>query len=189
MKISNFKTKIPNLLLISRMLFFIPFFIIMIITEFSGYNRTLFLINIAIFAFAMITDFLDGHLARKWNCVSTFGKIFDPIADKVITTAALIFLVEVESSFSFIIVLLILRDLVVDGTRLYAVSKQKEIMANIWGKLKTIIISFAIVIIGFIFPFINHNILNIVLLNIPMYLGLTISLFSGYIYLKGYLKK
>jgi len=78
----------------------------------------------------MITDFLDGFYARKTKTVSSFGKIFDPIADKVATTLMLLFLATYNFVYIPIVILFIIRDIIVDGTRVYAIKKNIEVSAN-----------------------------------------------------------
>ncbi|EPL03161.1 CDP-diacylglycerol--glycerol-3-phosphate 3-phosphatidyltransferase [Chlamydia abortus] len=79
----------------------------------------------------MITDFIDGHYARKHKTVSVFGKIFDPIADKVATTLMFLFLAIMEFTYLPLIILFIMRDILVDGSRMYASKKNIKIAANV----------------------------------------------------------
>ncbi len=95
---------------------------------------------IIIFALAAITDQLDGYLARKNNQVTTFGKLMDPIADKVLTIAALVCFIEAGADFvtSWVVMLVIARELIVTGIRLIAVGENQVIAASSWGKAKTV---------------------------------------------------
>ncbi|AWX42804.1 CDP-diacylglycerol--glycerol-3-phosphate 3-phosphatidyltransferase [Metamycoplasma cloacale] len=161
----------------------------------------LYWINLIIFIAAMITDFVDGHVARKTKTISAFGKIFDPIADKVATSLMLIYLTILNYTFLPIVILFIIRDIIVDGCRVYAIKKDIEIKANIWGKIKTIIVSFSIVAIAIAGPWV-YNVLTIneennqriwhstylIYTNIPLIIGLLIAWISGIIYMKKYLK-
>jgi CDP-diacylglycerol--glycerol-3-phosphate 3-phosphatidyltransferase len=79
----------------------------------------------------MITDFLDGYIARKTDTVSDFGKLFDPLADKFITTSALILLAVMRIVPVWVVILFVLRDLVVDGSRNLAAKNNLEISASI----------------------------------------------------------
>ena len=104
-----------------------------------------------VFIIAALTDMLDGKIARKYNLVSDFGKFLDPIADKLLNDGIMIFLLVPQAYaleqrrdplmltvLLFCVVLMIGRDLVVDGLRLIAVRKNVVIAANIYGKLKTV---------------------------------------------------
>ena len=104
-----------------------------------------------VFIIAALTDMLDGKIARKYNLVSDFGKFLDPIADKLLNDGIMIFLLVPQAYaweqrrdplmltiLLFCVVIMIGRDLVVDGLRLIAVRKNVVIAANIYGKLKTV---------------------------------------------------
>ncbi len=104
------------------------------------------LVGCIVFIIAAATDFLDGYLARKWKQVTTLGKFLDPIADKMLVNSSLVILAVTMPFYGnvpalipwFCVVIMILRDLVVDTMRFVAASKGKVVAANIFGKLKTI---------------------------------------------------
>ncbi|MBC7266323.1 MAG: CDP-diacylglycerol--glycerol-3-phosphate 3-phosphatidyltransferase [Coriobacteriia bacterium] len=98
----------------------------------------------AVFALLAGTDAVDGYLARSRNEVTTFGKFIDPIADKLLVTAALVALVELGRLPSWIAVLIISRELVVSGLRLVAVAEGRVIAASVYGKVKTVLQTVAI---------------------------------------------
>ncbi|MCX8006766.1 MAG: CDP-diacylglycerol--glycerol-3-phosphate 3-phosphatidyltransferase [Coriobacteriia bacterium] len=98
----------------------------------------------AVFGLLAATDAVDGYLARSRNEVTTFGKFIDPIADKLLVTAALVALVELGRLPSWIAVLIISRELVVSGLRLVAVAEGRVIAASAWGKAKTVLQTAAI---------------------------------------------
>lgn len=102
----------------------------------SGFNVA----AILIFVLAALTDQLDGHLARKNNQVTTFGKLMDPMADKILTIAALVCLVELKADFvnSAVVMIVIARELIVTGIRMIALGENKVIAASAWGKAKTV---------------------------------------------------
>lgn len=107
---------------------------------FNGVTLDYF-ISFFIFIIASFSDFLDGHIARKYNLVTTYGKFMDPIADKLLVDSLLIILAcsNMETKIPLIVVVvMIARDLVVDAVKLIASSKNKIVAANIWGKLKTV---------------------------------------------------
>lgn len=103
----------------------------------------LYLIALIVFVVAASTDYLDGHLARKWNQVTDLGKFLDPIADKLLVDTMLIYLAipRFDGQMTipvFAVVVMIARDLVVDALRSIAASKGKVLAANMFGKLKTV---------------------------------------------------
>ncbi len=109
-------------------------------------------INIIIFALASITDFLDGKIARKYNLVTTFGKFADPLADKMLVTSAMVILcLQMNNTeyWWFIpawgLILILCRDLIVDGVRFICAQKGETIAADIFGKIKTFVTMFALV--------------------------------------------
>ncbi|MDR3330152.1 MAG: CDP-diacylglycerol--glycerol-3-phosphate 3-phosphatidyltransferase [Mycoplasmataceae bacterium] len=131
--------------------------------DFDTYFHLNFTLAGCLFTLACITDWLDGFLARRNNWVSDFGKLWDPIADKILINSILIcFLFQPNkgnASFAqygplipiWIPIIMIIRDTVVEGTRIQAIKKGVLIPANIWGKLKTITQMIAILIIFFLF--------------------------------------
>ena len=99
-----------------------------------------------VFALASFTDYLDGYLARKNNMVTTFGKFLDPLADKMLVTAALVAFVQLGLAGAVPVIIIIARDLMVSAIRMVAVSSDgKIIAANWWGKVKTALQMFAII--------------------------------------------
>ncbi len=99
----------------------------------------------AIFALVAATDAVDGYLARSRNEVTTFGKFIDPLADKLLVTAALVALVDLDLLPSWIALVIISRELIVSGLRMVAVAEGKVIAASAYGKVKTILQIVAIV--------------------------------------------
>ena len=104
------------------------------------------IIVVSLFAFASFTDFLDGYLARKNNQVTTFGKFIDPIADKCLTTTMFIML-AVNGTIPVIpVIIMIWRDIIVDGARMMASGKGVVMSAGILGKIKTVAQMFCIIL-------------------------------------------
>ncbi len=97
-------------------------------------------IALAVFVIASLTDQLDGHLARKNNQVTTFGKLMDPLADKILTISALVCFIEIKADFiySWMVMIIIARELIVTGIRQIAMGENKVIAASSWGKAKTV---------------------------------------------------
>lgn len=106
----------------------------------SGHN----LIATVVFAVASITDFLDGYLARKYNLVSSFGKIMDPLADKLLVFSVLVCFIQLGAISAWVPMIIISREFFVTCMRVVAVSKGKVIAASWWGKVKTNVQIFAL---------------------------------------------
>lgn len=104
-------------------------------------NPLSYLIAGIIFAAASFTDFLDGYIARKNNLVTDFGKFADPLADKLLTTVAFIYMMAEGVCSPVVLVIIIAREFAVSGVRMVAASAPggKVIAANMWGKLKTVL--------------------------------------------------
>ena len=98
-----------------------------------------------VFAIASITDFLDGYIARKYNLVSSFGKIMDHLADKLLAFGALIAFIQIGIVSVWAPIIIIAREFFVTSMRVVAVSKGKVIAASWWGKIKTNVQLFAII--------------------------------------------
>jgi len=121
---------LPNKLTIIRMVLIVPFVVLLL----AGFDW----IALAIFIVASLTDMLDGKIARKYNLVTNFGKFMDPIADKLLVCAAMIVLVEMNRIPSWIVVIIIGREFVINGFRLIASDNGVVIAASYWGKFKTV---------------------------------------------------
>ena len=106
-----------------------------------------------LFVIASLTDFLDGYIARKYNWVSDFGKIWDPLADKLLVDGVLICFAYLSLIPIWVCVLLILRDFIVDAFRMHALSKQIIVPASMWGKLKTVFELVGLILIFFFMHF------------------------------------
>ena len=93
---------------------------------------------LVIFLVAVFSDFLDGHIARKHNIITDFGRIMDPIADKILTLAAFLAFVEMKLVPAWMVVIIIMRELIITGIRLAALRKKEVLSAGIGGKHKTV---------------------------------------------------
>jgi CDP-diacylglycerol---glycerol-3-phosphate 3-phosphatidyltransferase len=133
-----------------------------------------------IFAVASITDFFDGMLARKYNWITSFGKFADPIADKLLVNTVLILMVYEHNASVVAVLLMIARDLVVDGLRMSAASSGEVVSAGIFGKLKTVLQMFALIFLLLRnWPFVY---MGIPMDQILLWLATIASLYSGWIY-------
>lgn len=137
------KKNLPNLLTISRVLA-IP----AIILSFYIENKYADLITISIFIFACITDFFDGYLARAWKVQSKFGKLFDPIADKLIVVSTIIMLVYKHKINDYTIVpsvIIVCREILVSGLREFLIATNVSLPVSKAGKIKTFLQMVAVV--------------------------------------------
>ena len=123
----------PNKLTVARMIL-VPFLVVFLLTGWGGEaNRW---ICLAIFVAASVTDWFDGHLARKYNLITNFGKFMDPLADKLLVSAALICLSGTKIP-SWVVIIIISRELFISGFRTLAADQGIVLAAGWWGKFKT----------------------------------------------------
>src|SRR5699024_9133181 len=122
-----FRVNLPNKITVSR-IFLIPLFLIVLSFNFDWGeinigNNTLpvtQLVASIIFIFASLTDWLDGYIARKYNLITNMGKFLDPLADKLLVSAAFIMLIELQIAPAWIIIVIISREFAITGFRLVA---------------------------------------------------------------------
>ena len=125
---------LPNKLTLFRVIL-IPFFVFFLLTPFfPEYGNYIALV---IFIIASLTDLADGKIARRYNLVTNFGKFMDPLADKLLVSAALICLVATGKLAAWIVVIIISREFIISGFRLIALDNGIVIAAGYWGKFKT----------------------------------------------------
>ncbi|MFV8483566.1 CDP-diacylglycerol--glycerol-3-phosphate 3-phosphatidyltransferase [Mycoplasma sp. Z473B] len=197
----------PNKLTLLRLILVIPAFLLMIAgyytlsmgSEFNGnlanltqtgYKIAFSIITafiLVIFGAAMITDFFDGKIARKQNLVTDFGIVWDPIADKVMTNLVLIYFGVINVLPFWAVAIFVLRDIIVDGVRMFLAKIGVSVAAGKLGKIKTLILSIGICVTllmliwlpytGFVTQY--HF---MYVLNIPIYIALVLSVISGIIY-------
>ena len=134
---------LPNKLTLCRIILVPVFMIFVSLTEFGTetFNATWYLVAGIVFAAASFTDYLDGHLARKWNLVTDFGKFAAPLADKLLTTVALIYMMRDGVCSPVVLCIILAREFAVSGLRMVAAGAKdgKVIAANMWGKVKTVL--------------------------------------------------
>jgi CDP-diacylglycerol--glycerol-3-phosphate 3-phosphatidyltransferase len=124
---------LANKITISRIML-VPFFVIILFLPIPYSN----LIAFIVFVIAASTDGIDGHIARSKNQITDFGKFLDPLADKLLVSAALIALVGQNKIPSWVATIIISREFIVTGIRLIAAGEGKVIAASMWGKIKTV---------------------------------------------------
>ena len=201
----NLPTKITVTRIVAIVIMIITLFVLSVIPGWQTFEigntgiNLVFLIIFVFFLIASFTDYLDGHLARKYNQVTDLGKFLDPVADKLLINSIVIFLVAPsvfapyipgelgQVSFSvWCAIILVARDIVVDALRFIAASKGKVIAANIFGKLKTVLEMVAIgavLLNGFPFRYFDKGWpAGLHIADFLVYLATLASLVSGIIY-------
>ncbi|OON99595.1 MAG: CDP-diacylglycerol--glycerol-3-phosphate 3-phosphatidyltransferase [Epulopiscium sp. Nele67-Bin004] len=142
-------------------------------------------VALAIFIVASVTDFLDGYLARKLNLVTNLGKFMDPLADKMLVTAAMIALIDLGTLVpngvlpAWIVLLILLREFAISGVRLVAANHNIVVAANNLGKIKTVL-QMAMIIV-YLCPYSNAILQTVAI--VLAYLALILTLLSGGKYL------
>jgi CDP-diacylglycerol---glycerol-3-phosphate 3-phosphatidyltransferase len=129
-----FPLNLPNALTVVRILL-VPVLVVALTVETPGGSA----IAAAVFALAAVTDGLDGYIARTRKTVTTFGKVMDPVADKLLIAAALISLVSLDRLAPWVAMVIIAREFAVSGLRIAAGQQGVVIPASILGKVKTIV--------------------------------------------------
>ncbi|WP_074033218.1 CDP-diacylglycerol--glycerol-3-phosphate 3-phosphatidyltransferase [Exiguobacterium sp. AT1b] len=175
---------LPNRLTMLRVVL-IPVFVVLLAVDFDWGNITFLGAEIplhqfiagVIFTIAAITDWLDGHLARKHNLVTNFGKFMDPLADKLLVTAALVLLVEMDLVAAWVVVVILSREFAVTGLRLVAADEGIVVAAGKSGKAKTWVQLFAIIFLLFGNPIFSY--VGIPFGEWAMWLALALTIYSG----------
>jgi CDP-diacylglycerol--glycerol-3-phosphate 3-phosphatidyltransferase len=129
-----FPLNVPNVLTVLRILL-VPVLVVALTTETKNGDT----IAAVVFAIASLTDGLDGYIARSRKSVTTFGKVMDPIADKMLITAALIALVSLDRLAAWVAMVIVAREFAVSSLRVAAAAEGAIIPASILGKIKTVI--------------------------------------------------
>lgn len=128
---------LPNKLTLSRLLMVV---VITLLYFIFGVGYINLFVILALFILASITDYFDGKIARKYNLVTGFGKLMDPLADKLLVICALVILIDLEVvPYIWLLIIVIARELMVSGIRLVALEQKGDVIAaDILGKLKTL---------------------------------------------------
>lgn len=178
---------LPNKLTVARIIA-TPIFMFAMITSFPGH----YIVALVIFALASYTDYLDGKIARRDGLVTDFGKFLDPLADKMLTTAALIGFIAMGIGWqiTWIVFIVLFREFMIASLRLVTVSSGgKVVAANMWGKAKTVsqmaAILFALISQVLIVDFGITSIADAcsVITDILLWISAVLCIISGAIYL------
>lgn len=151
----------------------IPVFMAVMLIDFPFHMEA----ALAVFLLASLTDHLDGHLARKYNLITDFGKFMDPLADKLLVTAAFVILIQMGRIDAWIVFVILAREFAVSGLRSLAAAQNIIIAASNFGKLKTVtqIVAICVLILNN-FPF---SLINLPIATICIYVTLIITVLSG----------
>ncbi|MDP4164147.1 MAG: CDP-diacylglycerol--glycerol-3-phosphate 3-phosphatidyltransferase [Bacillota bacterium] len=178
---------LPNKITVSRILL-IPLFMILMLVPFQWGKIHLLgtelpithLAGALVFILAAATDWIDGHYARKYNMVTNMGKFLDPLADKLLVSAALIILVELGMAPSWIVIIIISREFAVTGLRLLLAGEGEVVAANMLGKIKTwtqIVAISALLLHNIIFQMASFP-----FANIALWVSMFFTIWSGWDY-------
>lgn len=189
------KLNTPNKLTIARMII-TPVFLALILWESLPHR---FLIATLVYSLAAVTDAIDGKLARKNNQITNFGKLLDPIADKVLTTSALLAFMVMDLCNIWIVMIVLTREFAIASIRMIAASGGVVIPANIWGKIKTVSqMTFTIIImllgeVYYIIGNVNTEIFSklpslSIISNSLLWITAILTVVSGVIYIKDSIK-
>ena len=161
---------LPNKLTILRVIM-IPFFLVALLVDGIPAGKW---VALAIFIIASFTDMLDGKIARKYNLITNFGKFMDPLADKLLVSAALIALIPLGKIPAWIVIVIISREFIISGFRLIASDNGIVIAASYWGKIKTVT---QMVMIVLLIADFSNSVMN-VLETVFIYLALALTVIS-----------
>lgn len=156
--------------------------LIIVLLYFPG--RITCLLAVVFFIIASLTDLLDGHIARKENMVTSFGKFLDPLADKLLICSVLVMLVELNWIPAWVSIIIICRELMVTGLRAMAADEGIVIAADKYGKLKTVLQMVALVPLMLHYPWFGFD--PHPLGQFVLYMALVLTVFSGFNYLNGF---
>lgn len=128
------KVNLPNILTVARILM-VPIFVVLM--ALNGVWEYMKYISLGVFVLAAITDFIDGQIARKKNIVTRFGKLMDPLADKILVSAGFIMLTGLDIIPAWVTVIVVARDFLLNTIRMFGTEAGETIAAGVSGKIKT----------------------------------------------------
>ncbi|MBM7716660.1 CDP-diacylglycerol--glycerol-3-phosphate 3-phosphatidyltransferase [Siminovitchia sp. FSL H7-0308] len=178
---------LPNKITVARILL-IPVFLILMLVPFEWGSWHIFgteikaahIVGAVVFIIASITDWIDGYFARKLKLVTNLGKFLDPLADKLLVSAALIVLVEMHLAPSWVVITIISREFAVTGLRLILAGSGEVVAANMLGKIKTW--TQIVAISALLLHNIPFSAINFPFADIMLYISLIFTVWSGYEY-------
>ncbi|MGD6816093.1 CDP-diacylglycerol--glycerol-3-phosphate 3-phosphatidyltransferase [Metabacillus sp. 84] len=178
---------LPNKITVSRILL-IPVFMIIMLYPFNWGSMSLAgtempvsqFAGAILFILASVTDWIDGYYARKYNLVTNLGKFLDPLADKLLVSAALIILVQLQLAPAWMVIIIISREFAVTGLRLILANEGEVVAANMLGKIKTWtqIIAVSVLLLNN-FPF---EPLNVPFAQMALWVAVIFTVISGWDY-------
>ena len=186
------KLNTPNKLTIARMLM-TPVFLALLLWESLPHR---FLIATIVYAIAAATDAIDGKLARKNGQITNFGKLLDPIADKVLTTSALLAFLQMGLCNIWIVMIVLTREFTIASIRMIAAAGGVVIPANFWGKLKTVsqmVFTIIIMLLGEVYQYVPQIYPGVTvpywltlgnISNFLLWITAILTVISGVIYIK-----
>ena len=162
---------LPNKLTVGRMIA-VPFFI-------AAYMMGYYPVALVLFCLASATDALDGSIARKRGLVTNFGKIMDPLADKILVYSALCLFIESGLIKSWMLIIILAREFIVAGMRTVAASEGRVLAAGMSGKIKTVLQMVAVILylFGLSVPPIGNTVIMIA--NVIFWAALAMTIYSG----------
>lgn len=162
---------LPNKLTVGRMIA-VPFFI-------AAYMMGYYPVALVLFCLASATDALDGSIARKRGLVTNFGKIMDPLADKILVYSALCLFIESGLIKSWMLIIILAREFIVAGMRTVAASEGRVLAAGMSGKIKTVLQMVAVILylFGLAVPSIGDTVIMIA--NVVFWAALAMTIYSG----------
>ncbi len=177
----------PNKLTIFRIIL-TPIFLAALLIQFPQH----YLVATLLFVIASITDFIDGNMARKYNLITTLGKLLDPLADKVLVTAALLAFIKLGLCDVWAVMIILAREFLITSIRMVATTQGVVIPANIYGKAKTVTQMVAIIsILGF--SWLNYDLKVIpeflsqyfvIFSEVLIWISVIMTVISGLVYVK-----
>jgi len=161
---------LPNVLSLIRILL-VPLLVVALLTKFEGKE----FVGLGLFLLAALTDFLDGFIARRWGMETRLGRLLDPAADKILTAAAFVSLVELGLAPAWMVVVILSREFAVSALRSFAAAEHRVIAASALGKAKTAVqvVAIALLIIYDQLGSFNR------LAHLSLWIALVVSVWSG----------
>ena len=168
---------LPNRITLSRLLLAIVFFVFL--------SHRYFNVALAIFFVAVITDWLDGYLARKWDLSTDLGRIVDPFVDKVIICGAFIIFIHIAKDViaPWMVITIVAREFLVSSIRGFSESKGVKFASNMWGKTKMFIQSWTICALILYYAHFENIVWMNYLVYVFMWITIIVTIVSGITYI------